>query len=70
MKPDKPPMRKFRVKYANLVVMETVVEARSADEVRDAGLPGAFDGIPTEMIGKHVEDVRYHGSAWDVSEIP
>ena len=37
--------------------METTVEARSEDEVRDEGLPGVFDGIPTEMVGKHIDDI-------------
>ena len=62
------PLKKFRVKYARIVLMETTVEAHSADDVRDEGLPGVFDGIPTEMVGKYVKDVQDHEFVWEVSE--
>ena len=62
------PPRKFRVKYARIVLMEAVVKARSADDVKDDGLPGVFDGIPTEMVGKHVKDVQDHEFVWEVAE--
>jgi len=62
------PLRKFRVRYARVVLMEAIIEARSAEEVRDEGLPGVFDGIPTEMIGRHVDDVQDHEFVWEVTE--
>jgi hypothetical protein len=61
------PKRRFKVRYARVVLMETVVEAESEDDVRDEGLPGVFHGIPTEMIGKHVDDVQDYEHVWEVT---
>lgn len=61
-------MRRFKVRYARIVLMEATVEARSEDEVRDEGLPGVFDGIPTEMVGKHIDDVQDYEHVWEVKE--
>lgn len=58
--------RRFRVRYARIVLMQAVVEAKSADEVRDEGLPGVYDGIPTEMVGRHVDDVQDYEHVWEV----
>ena len=62
------PLKRFKVRYGRVVLMETVVEAESADEVRDEGLPGVFDGIPTELIGRHVDDVQDCEQVWEVTE--
>ena len=60
--------RRFKVRYGRTGVMEAVVEAKSADEVSDEGLPGVFAGIPAGMIGTHVRDVRDDEFTWDVTE--
>jgi len=58
---------RFRVRYARVVLMETTVEARSADEVRDEGLPGVFHGIPLEMMGRHIKDVQDYEHVWEIA---
>jgi hypothetical protein len=61
------PLNRFKVRYARVVLMETVVEAESEDDVRDEGLPGVFHGIPTEMVGRHVDDVQDYEHVWEVT---
>lgn len=58
--------RRFKVRYARIVLMETVVEAKSEGDVRDEGLPGVFDGIPTGLVGPHVDDVQDYEHVWEV----
>jgi len=60
--------RRFRVRYARIVLMETTVEATSEEGVKDDGLPGVFDGIPEEMVGKHVLDIQDYEFTWEVRE--
>ena len=60
-------LKKFHVRYARVVIMETDVESQSEEDVRDSGLPGVYDGIPTDMIPSHVEDVVDHEWIWEVS---
>ena len=62
------PPRRFRVRYARIVLMETTVEARSPEEVRDEALPGVFDGVPEGMVGKHVLDIQDYEFTWQVRE--
>ncbi len=57
-------IKKFRVRYARIVIMETDVEARREREVKDTGLPGVFEGI--DKIPPHVREVLAHDQIWDV----
>lgn len=63
-------MKKFRVRYARIVVLETVVEAESEGQVKDDGrLPSVYDGIPTEMIPAAVDSVDDYEFIWEVDEL-
>ncbi len=57
-------IKKFRVRYARIVIMETDVEARSEGEVKDTGFPGVYDGI--DKIPRHVREVLGYDQIWDV----
>lgn len=58
--------RRFKVRYARIVLMQAVVEAKSEGDVRDEGLPGVFDGIPDGLVGPHVDDVQDYEHVWEV----
>ena len=60
-------LKKFRVRYARVVIMETDVEAESEEDVKDSGLPEVYEGIPTEMIPSHVDDIVDYEHIWEIS---
>ena len=63
-------MKKFRVRYARIVVLESVVEAESEDRVKDDGrLPSVYDDIPTETIPAAVDSVDDYEFIWEVEEL-
>ena len=60
-------LKKFRVRYARVVIMETDVESENEEDVNDSGLPGVYEGIPTERIPSHVEDIVDYEHIWEIS---
>jgi hypothetical protein len=66
--------RRYRVRYARLVVMEVEVLATPSranpdepEEYLDDGrLPGVFSGIDERKIGEHVVDVQDYEHVWEV----
>lgn len=68
---------RYKVRYARLVIMETVVEAvpktdnpdEPADFLDDGRLPGVFHGIPNQKIGSHIQDVQDYEHVWSVEPV-
>lgn len=66
--------RRYKVRYARLVIMETIVEAvpskSDPDEPRDylddGRLPSVFAGIAVKDIGTHVTGVQDYEPIWEV----
>ena len=66
--------RRYKVRYARLVVMQTVIAAVPAngnpdepkDLLDDGRLPGIFHGIPTRSIGSHIKEVQKYPQVWMV----
>ena len=70
-------MPKFRVRYARVVIMETIVEAPTEGEVQDEGLPGVYQGIsdgpdeyvPQELLPAHVCEIQDQDFIWEVTPV-
>ena len=73
--------KKFRVKYARVVIMETTVdvEERELDEkgrpkvCLDRGLPGVFDGVEMDpllgvMNGPHIKGIVDYDAIYEETE--
>ena len=66
--------RHYKVRYARLVIMETVVEAvpkkgspnEPAKFLDDGRLPGVFHGISDKKIGSHIKDIQDYEQIWEV----
>jgi hypothetical protein len=61
-------LKNFRVRYARIVIMETVVRRKSLADVYDIDLPGVYDGISADLIGEHVEDIQDYEHVWEITE--
>ena len=62
-------LNRFRVRYARIVVMETDVLAASADDIAHMALPGVYEGVPTDHIPSHVQDVTKYDPVWEFREL-
>lgn len=61
--------RLFRIRYARVVIMETTVKAANRKAAAVARLPGVFEGIPTEAIGSHIEEVVDYEPIFELKEL-
>ena len=69
--------RRYKVRYARLVIMETEVTAvpkqgnpdEPAKFLDDGRLPGVFDGIPDENTGSHIVEVQDYEHIWSVKPV-
>ena len=69
--------RRYKVRYARLVIMETEVEAvpkkGNPDEpvkfLDDGRLPGVFHGIPARNLGSHIVEVQDYEQIWSVEPV-
>jgi hypothetical protein len=69
--------RRYKVRYARLVTMETEVVATPSkhdpDEpakfLDDGRLPDVFHGVPTSKVGSHIKDVQDYDPIWIVTPV-
>ena len=69
--------RRYKVRYARLVIMETEVDALPAKDnpdepakfLDDGRLPGVFHGIPNRNIGSHIKNVQDYDQIWIVEPV-
>jgi len=60
-------MARYTVTYARTVVMQTIIEADSPENIADDGtLPEVYDGLD---IPPHVQDVTDDAYVWDVEPL-
>lgn len=62
-------LQRFRVRYARVVIMETIVEALDENDVCDDGtLPSVYKGMSSDAIPSHVESIVDYDAIWEVEE--
>lgn len=69
--------RRYKVRYARLVIMETDVDALPAKDnpdepakfLDDGRLPGVFHDILNRKIGGHIKDVQDYEHIWEVMPV-
>lgn len=67
-------MFKYKYKFARIVYLETIIEAKTAEEAQDIGLELENDGtigidVVTPLENVTVDDVSDYDAYWEVERV-
>jgi hypothetical protein len=62
-------LRRFRVRYAWLVTIETDMLPASEEDIARMPLPGVYEGVPSDHVPNHVQNVTDCDAVWEIGEL-